>query len=285
MQTSLFEFANVLITAVKEASYSISKFKEEVEIKYKSDGSEVTQVDTQSQQIIFSIIKNKYPTINIIGEEDVENGIPDNQLPTITQLSFGSLENKIININDIIIYVDPLDGTDCYTHKQYDSVCVLVGVTYKGKPMIGIVSKPFYNNEITFAIENYISSISLQPLNDKIIFVCSKKNDIQHLIKSFPDPYEVKYKGGSGAKMMAIIHQEADIYYHPLIQSCTWDTLAAQVILEAQGGIVCDIYGNPLCYPSSKKESMRHKKGVLCLSPRAKKYLPYMLSISKTILL
>ncbi|KAL7719436.1 Inositol polyphosphate 1-phosphatase [Entamoeba marina] len=274
MSVSLFEFVNVMITAVCSATSTIKSFNDSLLVEKKGDGSEVTQVDSLAQQIIFSIIRKSFPELNIIGEEDVD--VDHNlvhELPTVQNQTF-SFPNRQLQLDDIVVYVDPLDGTNCYIRGKLECVCVLLGATYQSKPLFGAVSRPFISEEVTYAITGHPPfNLKQQELGTDIIFTCSRRNDISE------HPFKVLHEGGSGAKMMLVAEQKADIYLHPLVQSCCWDTLAAQVIVEATGGLVVDCYGNQLHYPKSKKETVRHENGVICLSKRSVKYMNWITSL------
>ena len=296
MTTTLHEFSRVVLTACKLSSLKIKEFSEKLCVQYKSDGSEVTQVDVYSQRLSLSIIKRSYPTVNIIGEEESIELLPSEEIPSLSPDFHFPFDNKPIDINDIVIYIDPLDGTSCYVKKEYKGVSVLIGVTYKGKPFLGCIAQPFIDDNVLFGVENFVSSYNelcgeSDPINhaindikqvegDTIRMTCSKRNDISKFVTNFPDKYSVTFRGGSGSKMVSIIKGEEDIYYHPFKISCCWDTLAGHVIIEAFGGIVTDIHGNDLVYPSSKKTTMRHENGVLCMSKRSKKYLDYFKSLN-----
>lgn len=44
---------------------------------------------------------------------------------------------------DICIFVDPLDCTRGYISEKYDECTVLIGITVKGKPILGIIAQPY----------------------------------------------------------------------------------------------------------------------------------------------
>ncbi|ELP84976.1 bisphosphate 3'-nucleotidase 1, putative [Entamoeba invadens IP1] len=289
MTTTVFDLADVMLTAVSHASDFIKSFKDSLHVEKKDDGSLVTQVDEQCQKHMFSTILHEYPTLNIIGEEKAVGGLPERDLPHIIKHTYPT-DNREIAISDLVVYVDPLDGTDCFVKKQYECVCVLLGITYKGKPFMGIVSQPFNGNKIIISFDNHVQCYPEETLkalqstdNKDFTFVCSQRNDVKDKITSFPEKYNIVYKGGSGAKMVMLVRGEGDIYIHPLVQSCTWDTLAVQVILEALGGKVCDINGKDLLYPTDKEKGMRHLNGVVCLSQRATKYLDWVVGLKLQI--
>ena len=41
------------------------------------------------------------------------------------------------------MWVDPLDGTNCYVNGDLEAVTVLIGIAYEGHPIFGVVHGPF----------------------------------------------------------------------------------------------------------------------------------------------
>lgn len=54
--------------------------------------------------------------------------------------------------NEIVVWVDPLDGTSEYTQGLLDHVTVLIGVAVRGKAVGGVIHQPFYNYKVIFPI-------------------------------------------------------------------------------------------------------------------------------------
>ena len=47
--------------------------------------------------------------------------------------------------DDMVIWIDPLDGTKGFTEGHLHHITSLIGVTVGKRPRIGIIHKPFYN--------------------------------------------------------------------------------------------------------------------------------------------
>lgn len=46
---------------------------------------------------------------------------------------------------DIIVWVDPLDGTSDFTQGFIDHVTILIGLSVKGKAVGGVIHQPFFD--------------------------------------------------------------------------------------------------------------------------------------------
>jgi 3'(2'), 5'-bisphosphate nucleotidase len=89
----------------------------ELNIVEKGKNDLQTEADRSAQQCIVASLSHQYPNITIIGEEES----PSCKIPSewiITEADQDILQLKLpthledINLKDICIWVDPLDGTD-----------------------------------------------------------------------------------------------------------------------------------------------------------------------------
>ena len=114
--------------------------------------------DTSAQRVIVSSILGVYPNLHIVGEEDesVEVDIEyqrklRNDLlnghewttPTTSSNIHNELPPKELEMDQVTVYVDPLDGTREFVEGRLDNVQSLIGVCYKGKPLCGAIGLPF----------------------------------------------------------------------------------------------------------------------------------------------
>eukprot|EP00349_Pseudokeronopsis_sp_Brazil_P000450 CAMPEP_0202962806 /NCGR_PEP_ID=MMETSP1396-20130829/6856_1 /ASSEMBLY_ACC=CAM_ASM_000872 /TAXON_ID= /ORGANISM="Pseudokeronopsis sp., Strain Brazil" /LENGTH=121 /DNA_ID=CAMNT_0049683583 /DNA_START=199 /DNA_END=564 /DNA_ORIENTATION=+ len=49
--------------------------------------------------------------------------------------------------DDMVIWIDPLDGTKGFTEGHTHHITSLIGVAINKRPRIGIIHKPFYNKQ------------------------------------------------------------------------------------------------------------------------------------------
>jgi len=49
---------------------------------------------------------------------------------------------------DAVLFIDPLDGTTEFVNGNISAVTVLLGLTVKGIPKVGIIHNPFSTNDL-----------------------------------------------------------------------------------------------------------------------------------------
>ena len=76
--------------------------------------------------------------------------------------------------------------------------------------------------------------------------------------------------GSVGLKISVVATGRADFYYHPSGYAKEWDSCAPQAILEAAGGVMTDIFGNPLGYLT---DDVFQREGFLAASPEVHKFI------------
>jgi 3'-phosphoadenosine 5'-phosphosulfate (PAPS) 3'-phosphatase len=147
--------------------------------------SALTEADLASQRVILYCIRHVWGDgLNIIGEEDEsddsndsnanntstsngnDNGDQDSDedlfkkynihLPNSTESPIQSdlcqLKNSndgdiMLSLSDITLYIDPMDGTREFVEQRLHNVQCLIGITWKGRPIGGVIGLPFLWNE------------------------------------------------------------------------------------------------------------------------------------------
>ncbi|CAJ0944222.1 unnamed protein product [Ranitomeya imitator] len=107
--------------------------------------------------------RETFPLLTIIGEEDLpseeisEELIETGQSEEILKVTFPSQYNSIKE-EELVVWVDPLDGTKEYTEGLLDHVTVLIGIAHEGKAIAGVINQPYYNYQIIQLIEGQASA-------------------------------------------------------------------------------------------------------------------------------
>ena len=223
--------------------YNNNDFK----VKLKEDESPVTIADETADKLIFAGLREAFPNIPIVTEEQAETH--NEQASTF-------------------FIVDPLDGTKEFIHRRGEFT-VNIAYVVDGHPLMGVVYAPakgrlFYTDKEGKSIEELgthnidevgdIKYISVSiPNSDGLIVVASKSHRDQAL-----EDYIAKYTvlnnraAGSSLKFCLIATGEAD-FYPRVGRTMEWDTAAGHAILTGAGGHVVRfdnhkplIYGKPL---------------------------------------
>lgn len=59
-------------------------------------------------------------------------------------------EFQNVQDEDVVVWVDPLDGTSEFTQGLLDHVTILIGLSVKGKAVGGVIHQPFFNHNVLF---------------------------------------------------------------------------------------------------------------------------------------
>jgi 3'(2'), 5'-bisphosphate nucleotidase len=150
-----------------------------------------------------------------------------------------------------------LDGTKEFL-KGTDEFTVNIALIKSGRPILGVVYAPalaltYYGDQTNGAWRQQgpgaatrIHTRSANPA--QLAIVASKDHagpQVSTLLSRAPGA-ELKSMGSS-LKFCLVAEGKADLYLRDL-PTMEWDTAAAQAVVEAAGGSVCDLNGNPLLY-------------------------------------
>jgi myo-inositol-1(or 4)-monophosphatase len=193
----------------------------------------VTEVDHKSEQVIFSVIRERFPDHYILSEE----------------------AGEIIQDSNYKWIIDPIDGTVNYAN-GIPICCVSIGIEKDGKMIYGAVYNPFIG-EFFFAEKGKGAT-----LNNAAIYV-STKTDLKTscLVTGFPYTYldmpngplqvfdkliragvPVRRLGSAAIDLCWVACGRFDGFYEHKLQA--WDSAAGFLIVEEAGGKVTDLKNN-----------------------------------------
>ncbi|MCR9213057.1 MAG: 3'(2'),5'-bisphosphate nucleotidase CysQ [Proteobacteria bacterium] len=235
---------SALLTAIcdlaRQAGDKImSIYEQDFDIKTKSDSSPVTEADTAAEAIILEGLKRLTPEIPVLAEESAAAGMsPD--------LSGG-----------IFWLVDPLDGTKEFVHKRGEFT-VNIALIEDERPTMGVIFVPakgtLYFAEGPGRVWRQQDGASAEAIvareapKDGLTVVASRSHRTPET-----DDYIGKFEvaelisAGSSLKLCLLAEGEADLYPR-FGRTMEWDIGAGQAILEAAGGRVETLDGQPLRY-------------------------------------
>ncbi|WP_180275629.1 3'(2'),5'-bisphosphate nucleotidase CysQ [Sphingobium sp. IP1] len=140
--------------------------------------------------------------------------------------------------------VDPVDGTREYGEARADWA-VHVGLAIDGVPTIGAVALPGHGDGIVLRTDQ---PRAIPPAPEKLRMVVSRTRPApQAVAVAEALGAELVPMGSAGAKAMAVILGQADIYLHAGGQY-EWDSCAPAAVALAHGLHASRIDGSPLIY-------------------------------------
>jgi len=234
--------------------------------------SVVTQADRQAQYFVVSKLRAVFPQIRIVGEEDVtEPPVASNtKIPPAPRVPEFTLEAEW---EDLVVWVDPLDGTKEFVCGNVDNVTVLIGITLRSRPVAGIIYGPF-TDDVCWGAQNlgvFLGTERIQPtlvskssrapwlrcfgcdpvqLNKSLVISASKKNGLAETVDALIEQdvvHEVAHIGGFGNKMLSVILGKHDAAVQ-LPGTSRWDCCAGEALLKILGGHLWDMKGKQYLY-------------------------------------
>jgi len=240
-----------------------------------------TQADRSAQDCILASLYTQYPELSVVGEEGEldmssvdKNMIVEDVAKEVLKISCQS-EWSQIKLEDLTVWVDPLDGTKEYTQGLLDHVTVLIGIAVGSKAVAGVIHQPYYNYQSpetnvklgrTFygLVGTGVFGLTrVLPPADKRIITTTRSHGTG-LVQDALDilaPDQVLKVGGAGHKVLLLMEGQATAYVFPSPGCKKWDTCAPEAILHAMGGKLTDIHGT--LYQYDRDVQHQNMEGVL----------------------
>jgi 3'(2'), 5'-bisphosphate nucleotidase len=208
------------------------------EVHRKADQSVVTEADHAAEAIIVAGLRQALSACVVVAEEEVAGGKTTAATPEFW-------------------LVDPLDGTREFTSGS-DDFAVNIGLVRNGKPVLGVVGVPATGEMFggivgvgAWRVKDGQRSpiVARRSPQDGLTVVCSRHHGDQSQLDAFLAGYTVAriVNFGSSLKFCRIAEGQADLYPR-FGRTMEWDTCAPHAVLEAAGGSVSTLDGQPLRY-------------------------------------
>lgn len=208
----------------------------------KADDSPVTRADREAEAIVLSGLRQHFPTIPIVAEEEVAAGIAPQQT------------------GDIFFLVDPLDGTREFVAGG-DDYTVNIALVRQGVPVVGVVyapacrqlylGRPGLAEQVNADAGHRVverKEIGVRQRARPLVVVASRSHctpETEAYIESLgPVAFEAI---GSSLKFCLLAAGRADLYPR-MGRTMQWDTAAGDAVLRAAGGMTRTFAGAPLAY-------------------------------------
>ncbi len=229
------DFLAAALEAARAAAAVINRYyQRNLEVTIKSDKSPVTQADVETEQVIRSILSERFPDHGFYGEETGKSALDA----------------------EYLWLVDPIDGTKAFVRED-PMFSTQIALMHRGRLIVGVSSAPAYG-ELAYAD---LSDRTSARLNDALVGVSAidsiedaaiSAGNLRTLASS---PHWLNY-GGLVARANRIRGYGDFLHYHLLatgkidvvIESDVniLDIAALAVIVEAAGGKFTDLRGEPI---------------------------------------
>jgi 3'(2'), 5'-bisphosphate nucleotidase len=227
----------LLSVALAAARAQMAHFGTGMEVQRKADQSPVTAADRQSEEIILAGLARVAPGVPVIAEEEVAAG----RIPDITGPFF---------------LVDPLDGTKAFVRGD-PHFTVNIGLIEDGRPVAGAVVAPpsgeawYTRGGVALkrmpGVADHPVRVRAWPAGEAIALISHtmKVETADKLAAEYG--FHIREPMDSSIKFCRIAEGGADIYprHGPTME---WDVAAGHAVLEAAGGRMTTLEGQPFTY-------------------------------------
>jgi len=271
LQSSKISLKNLLVASIEAANRGGRKVKQVSDsnnLKEKSKGKTVegvndpvTEGDLLSHNEMYFSLKNTWPQLSIVSEE--KDSSVANNVARITKLESQDVNahldgnfDAIVDQTDVLIWIDPLDATKEYSEKLLKYVTTMVCITVRGKPVIGIIHKPFSGETFwAWSGRGHNLQYGRKTIERKSPIITVSRSHAGGVNKTattaFGDQISVIPAGGAGYKVIELVMGRVDAYLH-ITKIKKWDVCAGNAILTALNGKMTDLKGNLISYGNAK---------------------------------
>ncbi|MBT42051.1 MAG: 3'(2'),5'-bisphosphate nucleotidase [Idiomarina sp.] len=213
---------------------------DEFDVQLKGDDSPLTKADLAAHRVIVDGLRKLNVQYPIISEESAD------------------IDWELRRLWHRYWLVDPLDGTKEFI-KRNGEFTVNIALIEKGEPICGVVYAPVLDamyvgerDKGTFLNGEQIQVEQNAPETLRIVGSRSHASqETTDWLEALGKPYQM-VPMGSSLKICLVAEGKADIYPR-LGPTSEWDTAAAHAVLNAAGGSITTLDGEPLRY--NQKES------------------------------
>ncbi len=235
----------VATTLAREAGALVMRFRGgELGVELKVGDEPVTIADRQASALLVAGLRAAFPDDVIISEES------EDDLARLTAPR--------------VWYIDPIDGTKDFIAGR-PGFSVMIGLTEAHRPVLGVVYQPATDRLYWAAPgrDGSAASWMLQPgagphrlgvseVRDaaglRLVASASHRTKTIDEVKTALGIADEINVGSVGLKLALIALGERDLYVNPAAKCKAWDTCAPEAILAAAGGVLTDVYGDPVHY-------------------------------------
>jgi len=260
--------------------------------------SALTEADSAAQKVIIGSLRAEWgDRLNIVGEEDDDDELTSSLKDMVFEpLKTDMFDDDIgetmdIDISEVTVFVDPLDGTREFVEGRLENCQVLVGIAIGGESVAGAIGIPFPDGDLStdstiiygfadigsgvigatlsrgpYPLERNIDGVKYPrphhatgDSTDTVMGAC-RNGTIQRFGGS-----NVIY-GGAGNKILAAALGEVACSIQHKVGG-PWDLCAPEAILKAMGGKMTDLFGEKIAIYRADAPANCNERGYLATPP------------------
>ena len=239
---------SIIPIAQRAGAASLDIYRSDPNTRYKADHSPVTDADHASEDLILDSLSRLFPEMPVVAEESLAAGnIPD--------------------VERCFFLVDPLDGTKEFIKKNGEFT-VNIALVDTERPVFGLIYAPDRADCYVTLASDRAARLKLLPDHNPsarskpdfqiltgepqdqgpMTAIVSRSHltpETESFLKKLGNPQRKLL--GSSLKFGVIARGEADVYPR-FGRTSEWDTAAGHALVNATGGCVLTIGGDPLPY-------------------------------------
>lgn len=275
-ESDLINLKSLLKASIQAAERGGKKVMEgkshELNIKSKGKTLEgvndpVTDADYASHCAMYYGLKNTFPKLTVVSEEhsksdpscenqsviDLEKVLPGNTI-------IDYMNDELVFVKDVTVWIDPLDATKEYTEALYQYVTTMVCVAIKGVPIIGVIHYPFPSRTFWgWFTKKPSTNMPIVPHKEenkehpRVVVSRSHAGKVKELATTaFGPKTTVHSAAGAGYKVMEVINGTYDVYLHATAIK-KWDLCAGDAIIKTVGGKMTTTKGDTIDYSANSE--------------------------------
>ncbi|XP_048748193.1 inositol monophosphatase 1-like [Ostrea edulis] len=245
---SLTEYLNTAQEVARKAGEMVKEafYKEKDLMTKESYADIVTETDQAVEKLIISLLHEKYPTHQFIGEESTAEG-------------------KKVEWTDAPTWIiDPIDGTANFVH-SIPQTCVCIGLSINKQMVVGVVHLPITGQTYfaskgggAYCNSQRITVSKVKDLKKSVVIteagnsrdpkiLSTKMNNVHRVVEA---SHGVRMFGSAAVNMCTVAEGKGEVYFEYGIH--IWDFAAAGIIFTEAGGVLIDPSGGDVDFLSRR---------------------------------
>ncbi|PRP78058.1 hypothetical protein PROFUN_00915 [Planoprotostelium fungivorum] len=228
-------------------------------VEWKGVNDPMTEADVQAQKLIFGLLYKAFgKDLPMVGEEDTD--VPETEeIPNLNLLDQLKIPEEYKNVDkkEVCVFVDPLDATREFVDGNLPAVMTLIGISYRGEAIAGVMFQPFVGNDddsngtTIYGMLGMGTNVPVKARDEKDFVIATTRSHATEFLEKATQAVKadrVVKVGGAGYKCLLVLRGEIDAYFFPIPGTKKWDTCGPEAIIKSAGGSFTDAHGRSIRY-------------------------------------